>query len=76
MSRPRGEGVMATARLPLWRHMPRRHLKRMLLNIDEREFLALAEGAAADEGFADFEVFREAARLRALDLVTDASTAH
>ncbi len=37
---------MTTARLPVWRHMPRRHLKRMLLNIDEREFLSLAEGAA------------------------------
>jgi hypothetical protein len=67
---------MTTARLPLWRHMPRRHLKRMLANIDEREFLALAEGAAADHDYADFELFREVARLRQLELVNDASTAH
>ncbi|MGJ0426752.1 hypothetical protein [Methylocystis sp.] len=48
----------------------------MLLNIDERELIALAEGAAADETFEHFDVFREAARLRHLDLVTDADTAH
>jgi hypothetical protein len=67
---------MTTARLPLWRHMPRRHLKRMLANIDEREFLALAEGAAADHDYADFELFREVARLRALDVLTDTATPH
>lgn len=67
---------MTTARIPLWRHMSRRHLKRMLLNIDAREFIALAEGAAADHDYADFEIFREVARLRQLDLLTDASTAH
>lgn len=67
---------MTTARLPVWRHMTHRQLKRMLGNIDEREFLALAEGAAADEAFEHFDLFREAARLRALDLLTDADTAH
>jgi len=67
---------MTTARIPIWRHLPRRHLKRMLANIDEREFLALAEGAAADDDYADFEIFREVARLRALDVLTDAATAH
>ncbi|MBG0801297.1 hypothetical protein IYW40_07355 [Methylocystis sp. H4A] len=67
---------MTTARLPVWRHLSRRHLKRMLANIGEREFIALAEGAAADEGFADFEVFREVARLRQLELVNDTATAH
>lgn len=67
---------MTTARIPLWRHMSRRHLKRVLANIDEREYLALAEGAAADETFEHFDLFREAARLRALDLLTDADTAH
>lgn len=67
---------MTTARLPLWRHMPRRHLKRMLLNVDEREFVALAEGAAADHDYAEFELFREVARLRQLDLLTDADTTH
>lgn len=67
---------MTTARLPIWRHIPRRALKSMLRDIDAREFIALAEGAAADDDYADFEIFREVARLRALDLVTDASTAH
>lgn len=67
---------MTTARIPLWRHMSRRHLKSFLRDVDASEFVILAEGAAADEGFADFEVFREVARLRQLDLVTDAATAH
>lgn len=67
---------MTTARLPVWRHMPRRHLKSFLRDVDEREFLALAEGAAADEAFEHFDLFREAARLRQLDLLTDAATAH
>jgi hypothetical protein len=67
---------MTTARLPLWRHLPRRALKSFLRDIDAREFIALAEGAAADETFEHFDVFQEAARLRQLDLLTDASTAH
>jgi hypothetical protein len=69
---------MATSRipLPLWRHMPRRALKSFLRNIDDHEFRELTEGAAADEGFEHFDVFREAARLRALDVLTDADTAH
>lgn len=67
---------MTTARLPLWRHMPRRVLKSFLRDIDEREFIALAEGAAADETVENFDVFQEAARLRALELVNDASTGH
>jgi hypothetical protein len=67
---------MTTARIPLWRHLPRRALKSFLRDVDEREFVALAEGAAEDEDFADFELFREAARLRALELVNDAATAH
>lgn len=67
---------MTTARLPIWRHLPRRHLKSFLRDISEREFLALAEGAAADATFEHFDLFREAARLRQLELVNDASTAH
>ncbi len=67
---------MTTARLPVWRHMSRRALKSFLRDVDERELIALAEGAAADETFEHFDVFREAARLRALDLLTDADTAH
>ena len=62
--------------IPLWRHMPRRALKNFLRDIGEREFSALAEGAAADKGFENFDVFQEAARLRQLDLLTDADTAH
>lgn len=67
---------MTTAIIPLWRHMPRRALKSMLRDIDEREFVILAEGAAADDDFENFDVFCEAARLRALDLLTEADTAH
>lgn len=67
---------MTTARLPIWRHLPRRHLKRMILNIDASEFLALAKGAAADEGFEHFDLFEEAARLRQLDILNDTSTPH
>jgi hypothetical protein len=67
---------MTTAIIPLWRHLPRRALKSFLRDVDEREFLALADGAAADETFEHFDLFREAARSRALDLVTDADPAH
>ena len=67
---------MTTARLPIWRVMSRRHLKTFLRDVDEREFIALAEGAAADEDFADFDVFQEAGRLRALEFTNDAGTAH
>lgn len=67
---------MTTARIPLWRHMPRRALKSFLRDIDEREFVMLAEGADVDEEFEHFDIFQEAARLRQLDLLTDASTAH
>lgn len=67
---------MTMARLPLWRHMPRRALKSFLRDVGEREFIALAEGAVADDDFENFDLFCEAARLRQLDLVTDADTAH